>query len=426
MRPTPNQILHVPRRFVSSEWGGTETVILECARQQRLMGYEPSFFTSMALANQREERIDGFHVKRFPHHYPYLGLSSENLRALDKKGGNLLSWPLFRALLREPNVRVFHAHALKRLGGMVRSAARLRQRPYVVSLHGGVFDVPGEETEAMTRPTEGKLEWGKPFGALLGSRRVLQEADHVICVDPSEVDKARRALGHDRVSHLPNGVDTERFATGDGAAFRSTHEIAQDAFVVLCLSRIDAQKNQLGLLRSFKALHEKESKAHLVIAGPETQPNYANLLRREISQSGLGHAVSLLSGIANDSPDLANAFHAADVFALASRHEPFGIVVLEAWCAGCPVVTSRTGGLGRLVTHGVNGLTFDPLSPEAEQTLANHLSTLSNDPELRARLGAEGNAEAATRYAWPRVAAQLETIYQQAEARVCGRHSRCA
>ncbi len=426
MSPRSSQILHIPRRFVPHEWGGTETVILECAKQQRQQGYLPKVLTSMALANGSEESIERLPVSRFPHHYPFSGLGSRDILALDKKGGNLLSWSLFRALLSEPNVRLFHAHALKRLGGMVRSAARLRRLPYVVSLHGGVFDVPCEEAAAMARPTQGKLEWGKPLGALLGSRRVLKDADHVICVDPSEVARAQSELGHDRVSYLPNGVEIDRFATGDGASFRSKHNIPQDAFVVLCLSRIDAQKNQLGLLRSFTRLYQDRPAAHLVLIGPETQPDYAKRLREEIDQRGLARAVTMLPGIANGSRDLADAFHAADVFSLASRHEPFGIVVLEAWSAGCPVVSARTGGLGRLVSDGVTGLTFDPLAEDAERALSAHLRTMADHPELRASLGSAGKAEAASRYTWRRVSEQLESIYQQAEAHLKERQDRCA
>ena len=95
---------------------------------------------------------------------------------MDKKGGNLLSFSLFKSLLLEPDVRLFHAHALKRLGGEVRTAARLRKKPFVVSLHGGVFDVPVAEQEQMLKPIENKPEWGKVFGALFGSRRILDDA----------------------------------------------------------------------------------------------------------------------------------------------------------------------------------------------------------------------------------------------------------
>jgi hypothetical protein len=110
-------VIHVPRRFVAHEWGGTETVILEISKQQLAAGYEPKIVTSMALATSRHDVIGGIAVERYPHIYPFCGLSAEDRAAMDKKGGNLLSLPLLAALLREPDVRIYHAHALKRLGG---------------------------------------------------------------------------------------------------------------------------------------------------------------------------------------------------------------------------------------------------------------------------------------------------------------------
>jgi len=410
-----NCVVHVPRRFVANEWGGTETVILEIARQQQRAGLRPVIVTSAALAKARAEHIGGVPVERHGYCYPFFGLDDAARAAMDKKGGNLLSLPLFFSLLAAKNVRLFHAHALKRLGGEVRTAARLRRKPFVVSLHGGVFDVPAAELDSMTAPIRGKREWGKIFGAMFGSRRLLEDADHVVCVGQSELEQARRVLSHDRVTYLPNGVDTRRFAHGDGGAFRAQHGIARNAHVVLNISRIDAQKNQLLLVEAFAQFASVQGDAVLVLIGPETQPDYAAKVRASIARLGLGDRVKLLPGMPGDSADLVNAFHACDVFVLPSRHEPFGIVVLEAWSAGKAVVTSDLGGLRTLVTDGRTGLKFAPDASDASAQLAAHLIRLARDPELRSRLGAEGRTEAHAHYDWERINGRLETIYRAAE-----------
>ncbi|MEN9676038.1 MAG: hypothetical protein RIS76_1934 [Verrucomicrobiota bacterium] len=157
----------------------------------------------------------------------------------------------------------------------MRTAARLRRKPRVVSLHGGVFYVPAAELGGMMKPIENRVEWGKPFGALFGSRRVLEDADVVLCVGQSERDKARPELKHDRVRYLPNGVDSARFASGDGPGFRARNGIPPNAFLVLSLSRIDAQKNQRLLVEAFARFHRTHPEAHLLLIGPETQPAYA-------------------------------------------------------------------------------------------------------------------------------------------------------
>ena len=55
----PTKIIHVPRRFVAEEWGGTEMVVLEISRQQQRAGLQPEIYTSMALAKLRKETIGG-------------------------------------------------------------------------------------------------------------------------------------------------------------------------------------------------------------------------------------------------------------------------------------------------------------------------------------------------------------------------------
>lgn len=407
----PSEIIHIPRRFVSHEWGGTETVIAEIARQQQLAGYAPRIVTSSALSRLSKEIMDGIPVERHRYCYPFLGLSAKDKAAMDKKGGNLLSFSLFASLARASKARLFHAHALKRLGGTVARAAQIRRKPFVVSLHGGVFDVPSAELAALTAPLKGKFEWGRAFGALLGSRQLLHNADMVVCVGQSEFECARQQLPHDRIAYLPNGVNYAKFSKGDGARFRAKHGLKSDAFLVLNVSRIDSQKNQQALIEAFSHLHRGDPAAVLVLIGPETQPAYAQQLRTMIAELGLGYAVKWLPGLAPDDPCLVDAYDACDVFVLPSMHEPFGIVVLEAWSAGKPVIASRVGGLKALISAEKTGLFFD--TPDE---LAMELLSLHRSVRLRHALGHAGSLEAQNNYDWAQINGRLETLYQSAEA----------
>lgn len=406
----PPSIIHVPRRYVSSEWGGTETVINEIAKRQQAAGFSARIVTSMALSDSHHEKIAGIPVDRHRYCYPYFGLSSEDKNSLDKKGGNLLSLSLFTSLLKEKEARIFHAHSLKRLGGSVATAARLLGKPFVVSLHGGVFDVPTSELESMHQPVVGKLEWGKPFGALFGSRSVLENADLVICVGENEAEAAKTQLGHDRVTYLPNGVDTKRFSSGDGRIFREGHGIKASEFVILNVGRIDAQKNQLGLVEAFARFSQTRNNTRLVLVGPETQSDYARKLKSAILRSGLSHRILLLPGIAPDDPTLLDTYDACDIFAIPSTHEPFGIAALEAWSAGKPVVASAVGGLTTLIEDGRTGLHSRNGDDLIEQFIQ-----LYRAPSLRHNLSRAGQEEAAKRYDWSIIHDRLEGLYQRAE-----------
>ncbi len=403
------KIIQVPRRFVATEWGGTETTILQTSRALRAQGHEVEIFTSLALSDRRREDIQGVPVRRFTYTYPFLGLSAQDREDMDKKGGNLLSLSLLRALALESGVEVLHAHTGKRVGGVVRTAARLRGIPYLVTLHGGFFEVPKGEMDQMLAPIENRFEWGRAFGALLGSRRVLEDAAVLLCVGGDEYEAARQRLPNQRVELLPNGVDSAFFAQGDGAAFRAAHEIPDDRRILLCVSRIDYQKNQIGLIEAMAEVSSRVPAAHLVLLGPVTVAAYHQRLLDKLVELGLQQQVTLIPGMSADDPLLRGAFHAAEVFCLPSLHEPFGIVVLEAWAAGLPVVVSRVGGIPSFTSDSVDVLHAEPEDP---QHLATRLLELLEHPNLAARLAAAGRIKAHRDYDWSIISERLLNLYE--------------
>src|SRR2546426_3592422 len=108
------------------------------------------------------------------------GISTERKRQLLAVGGNLMSFDLIARLVREPNAAVMHTHTLGRLGGIALTSARLRRIPLVVTIHGGFLDLPEPMKNNFRNAHNGGLEWGKLFGALLRSRRLLKDADAVV------------------------------------------------------------------------------------------------------------------------------------------------------------------------------------------------------------------------------------------------------
>ena len=402
-------VVHVPRRFTMDEWGGTETTILETSKALIARGHSSSIVTTTALCEQQRERIQGVDVHRHKYVYPFIGLSSQDKRDMDKKGGNLLSLSLLKTLLAARNVDVLHAHSGKRLGGIVRTAARIRKLPYVISLHGGVIDVPSAETQQMLEPLKGSFEWGRAFGAVLGARRVLDDASAILCVGQNEQRAVQAHYPNQRVEWLPNGVNAAAFANGNPVSFREKNGIPHDRHLILNVGRIDPQKNQLALLSAMPDLLRKHPKLHLVLIGPVTVESYGVELLKEINDAGLYNNVTVLPGLPGGSQELVDAFHAADVFCLPSRHEPFGIVVLEAWAAGLPVVAARVGGIPSFTRDGEDILHADANDP---QSFGRAIERLLVDPDLARTIAAKGRQKAQTQYDWDQIADRLETIYQ--------------
>jgi phosphatidyl-myo-inositol alpha-mannosyltransferase len=230
--------------------------------------------------------------------------------------------------------------------------------------------------------------------ALLGARRKLNRLHVRIAVSEAAAWTGRRFYGgHYRV--VPNGVELpERIEPRR----RAPGEPLRIAFVGQTVER----KGLPVLLRAFEALRAQVP-AELTIVGA-TQEEIAPLLVDAGGVTALGRV---------DDAARQAALHDADLLCAPSLGgESFGMVLTEAFAAGRPVVASDIAGYRDVVTDGADGL----LVPRGDATrLAETLRDLALDPERTSRLGAAA-ARSAERYAWPRVAEQVVTAYEDARA----------
>jgi glycosyltransferase involved in cell wall biosynthesis len=239
---------------------------------------------------------------------------------------------------------------------------------------------------------------------------VFDDAAAILCVDYEETGKMAERYPDKRVIHLPNGVDPARFAAGDRARFRDRIGIGQDMPLLLNVSRIDHQKNQWLAVDILARLLEGGQNMHLALIGPITNPAYHERLAKAIADQNLSDYVTIIPGLPPGDPLLADAYKSADAFLLTSLHEPFGIVILEAWAAGCPVVCTSVGGIPHFTEDGEDTLRF--ASGDAGAATS-HLRQLLSTPSLAARLVENGRRKALGTYSWDRITEQLANLYQE-------------
>ena len=406
----PLRVAHVVRRFAFEEWGGTETVVWNSARHLRDCGVASEILATRACSAVGDEVRDGIPIRRFDCFYPYWPLGADRVRALDKKGGNPISPGLFRAL-RECDCGLIHIHTSGRLAQQAILTAHRRNLPAVISFHGGRADVPEAEMREMLRPIRHTLRYGALLD-ILARRRfdIAERADALICVGANEEELLRRRYPGKRILYLPNGIDPERFSRRVELDFRARYGIPRDRLLCCCIARIDYQKNQLALLRAVALLRDRGVDAGAVLIGPVSAEWYAEEMRREIAGMTLGDRVTWLPGVGADDDLLPAALQASDVFVLPSLHEPFGIAVLEAWCAGTPVVAARVGGLKHLIREGENGRFCDPEDPES---IAAAVGSCRSDAEDTRRMAENARREAAEKYSWARVTERLAAFYRE-------------
>ena len=404
------RVLHVPRRFVREDWGGTEQVIAKTVCELENLGVTGEIFTTLALSDKNTEVIENVRVRRFDYFYPYWGLSQENRLDMDKKGGNLFSFALARALYSENNLDLLHSHTGKRLGGIVRTVAKLRKIPYVVSLHGGFLQIPQAERATLAAPAQNSFEWGKALGAVVGSRKVLSDADGIICVGRTEYEKMKEKYPLKGVYYLPNGVDTSWFENGNGQEFRTEYGYTPKDKIILTVGRIDPQKNQELLIKLMPRLLETEPDAKLLLIGPVTLQRYYEKLMGLITSLHIEEKVQIIKGFPPGDRTLVDAFHGSDLFVLPSRHEPFGIVLLEAWSSSLPVIASNVGGIPHIIKDGDTGVMC---RSDDEQDFLHSIVNILRDKSYGKYLAERGREQAKSTYEWKSVCSYLKRIYEE-------------
>ncbi len=248
-----------------------------------------------------------------------------------------------RRLQRGPGVDLIDAHFAYPDGHAASLLARWLGLPFTVTLRG----------------TEPRIARTRLRGWL--QRIALRRAARVIAVSTPLRDWAQ-AVGvrPERLVHIGNGVDTERFAPIDRREARAGLGLAETGPVLVTVGGLTERK---GFHRVIDCLPELRRRwpglRYLVIGGASGEGDWGARLAARVEHLGLGDCVHFLGTVAPQ--DLHVPLSAADVFVLATRYEGWANVLLEANACGLPVVTTDVGGnreviasdtLGRIVPFG--------------------------------------------------------------------------
>ena len=406
------RVAHLLRKYNPAEWGGTETVIHQLFDGLGRLEVESVVYCpSIPTPPVRDPLIDaGCQVKRFKAFVPVWGISAEQRKQMIAVGGNLMSFDLLRSLWLAPGFSLIHSHALGRVGGIGLTIARRKRVPFVVTVHGGVYDLPDTLRKSFNAPIPGGVEWGKAFGLLLRARHVLNEADAILTCNPREAELIRQRHPDRRVLVQPHGVRAEVYEADHRAAARAAFPAIKDRPVILSLGRIDPVKNQSWLVEQMPELLRRHRGALLVLAGPCTDEAYGRALQERIGALGLANDILLTGKLPPGDPRLIGLMQEARVAVLQSISETFGLVILEAWAAGTPAISSRTSGASALIEQGRTGWLFDLERPDGYFAALD--AALTNTPE-RQRVIAAARERVVAQYDTRVLAARLKRLYEE-------------
>lgn len=217
-----------------------------------------------------------------------------------------------------------------------------------------------------------------------------------------------------RIRVIPEGVDTSVFHPDRGPVAHPAAGVEREKRL-LFVGRIQRLKGIDLLLKAFAILlsswHDGLPPSLTVVGGvsaagaadPETVERAR--LQRLASDLGVEGRVTFHDAVPHN--QLPYYYSAADVVAVPSTYESFGLVALEAMASGTPVVASRVGGLQWTVRDGETGFLVSPRSP---QHFASALSRILRDDSLRARMS-KAAVRTAEEFSWDVVASRVASVY---------------
>lgn len=249
---------------------------------------------------------------------------------------------------------------------------------------------------------------GGPWIGTRIERRRYRSADLVVAISDATLKDVLELhrVPEERVVRVYNGVDVDRWAAEPALPAAPTLErlgLGSKAFT-LYVGGYHWHKNVEGMVSGLARARASGADLELVWAGHLT-PDQVELVESAARSAGVSTAIRRVGYVSDD--ELGVLFRAASSHVLVSRAEGFGLTVVEAMAAGCPVVTTRGGSLAEVA--GDAALQVDPEDPEE---IGAALARLVSEPELRRELITRGRRHA-PRFSLAAQARNMAAVYRR-------------
>src|SRR5690348_10037876 len=368
--------------------GGVAAHVTELGAALERKGHEVHIFTRMGCGQREYERVDGVHYHRCA-----FNLIRDFVAEISAMCRSFVQH-LFDTENYIGPFDVVHAHDWLAANAMI-WVHQDRRRRSILTIHSTEFGRCGNNF------------YGGQSARIRDQERAgVHDADRVITVS--------HCLKHEiewmyqvpewKVHVVYNGVNPHNFdGYIDPAAVKRRYAIGPVDPTVLFAGRMVQQKGPDLLAEAIPPLLKFYPRAKFVFAG---DGDLRGAVERRVQQLGVAHATRFVGFKANG--ELIDLYKACDVVCVPSRNEPFGIVILEAWSAGKPVVSTVNGGPKEFIWHEVNGLKVQA-NPDS---IGWGLGTLFTDFEWARWMGRNGRIAAETAFAWDQIAEETLSVYR--------------
>lgn len=358
---------------------------LACALAKR--GHDIHIFTRQGDHQSAYERIDGVHYHRcsYAPHTSFITEVGHMCRAFldaffaeEEFGGTF---------------DIIHAHDWL-TAQVIIWLRQIRAYKFIFTVHSTEFGRSGNAFAGGDSEAISNLEWSG-----------IYHADRVIAVSQALKNELTwlYTVPEYKINVIYNGVHCEAFDGWiDDLAVRKMYDIGPDDPIILFVGRMVIQKGPDILTECIPTMLRHYPNAKFVFAGDGGMRMATEDIAYRLGVHGSTRFLGNLNGWR-----LRDLFKTAECVCIPSRNEPFGIVILEAWSAGKPVVASVNGGPSEIVWHEVNGYKVEP-SP---QSVTWGLGTLLADGEHAQWMGRNGRLAAESVFCWEHIAEETEKTY---------------
>jgi glycosyltransferase involved in cell wall biosynthesis len=369
--------------------GGVGVHVTELAAALERKGHEVHVFTRMGYGQGYYDRIEGVHYHRCP-----FGLHSDFIEEVNNMCRSFVDHVYQTEDFIGP-FDIIHAHDWLASNAMI-WIKEGRGRKGILTIHSTEYGRCGNSFCS-----------GRSAAVREGERAGTYSADNVIAVSRALKEEVMwmYEVPDWKVSVVYNGVEPHHFDGWiDPGQVRVGYQIGPMDPMVLFVGRMVEQKGPDLLIEAVPSILQFYPETKFVLAGDGEMRQAVEHRAHELNVSHATRFVGFKKGW-----DLVDLYRACDVVCVPSRNEPFGIVVLEAWSAGKPVVVSNHGGPNEYVWHEVNGLKVYPNS----DSVAWGLGTLFLNFERARWMGRNGRIAVEEAFNWNTVGDQVLSVYHR-------------
>lgn len=366
----------------------------------------PQFFNEDSKRNKilKKEIINGVKVRRFPVRYKLYERVFKKIRKM--RGGYRITEKLFGDALENIHRGPFIPGLV---GGILSARADIVVCPNVYNTHSYMCYLA--------------RKWGNfPFVIIPSLRmepgwqddvmvdRILKEADGIIAFTEHEKNiLLSKGIKEEIVSVVGNAIIPEEFEHVNGSRFREKYQLKKMPTVTF-LGRKTRGKGSATLIDAMNIVWQELKDVRLVLAGYK-RDEYVEVFAEKIKGLKREDQQKILDLDQFPSHERGDIYADMDVFVMASQVDSFGLVYLEAWCCGKPVIACKNTAPGSYITNGQNGLLVEYGN---SKELAAAILRLLRDENLRRGMGEDGRKQVLENYTWDVVAKQIRQAYQHA------------